>query len=89
MTDAPAQLLAGLAELPRYENRLALFPSWLAFLSKVNALKAMATFAVQYWYFAQIDRLGRNGKADPALSVFQATKETTALQKSLVKGRNG
>jgi 2,4-dienoyl-CoA reductase-like NADH-dependent reductase (Old Yellow Enzyme family) len=89
MTDAPAQLLAGLAELPRYENRLALFPSWLAFLSKVNALKAMATFAVQYWYFAQIDRLGRNGKADPALSVFQATKETTALQKSLVKRRNG
>jgi 2,4-dienoyl-CoA reductase-like NADH-dependent reductase (Old Yellow Enzyme family) len=89
MTDAPAQLLAGLAELPRYENRLALFPSWLAFLGKVNALKAMATFAVQYWYFAQIDRLGRNGKADPALSVFQATKETTALQKSLVKGRNG
>ncbi|MFT6431328.1 MAG: 2,4-dienoyl-CoA reductase-like NADH-dependent reductase (Old Yellow Enzyme family) [Halopseudomonas sp.] len=89
MTDAPAQLLAGLAELPRYENRLALFPSWLAFLSKVNALKAMATFAVQYWYFAQIDRLGRNGKADPALSVFQATKETTSLQKSLVKRRNG
>lgn len=89
MTDAPAQLLAGLAELPRYENQLALFPNWLAFLSKVNALKAMATFAVQYWYFAQIDRLGRNGKAEPELSVFQATKETTALQKSLVKGRNG
>jgi 2,4-dienoyl-CoA reductase-like NADH-dependent reductase (Old Yellow Enzyme family) len=89
MTDAPAQLLAGLAELPRYENQLALFPSWLAFLSKVNTLKAMATFAVQYWYFAQIDRLGRNGRAEPDLSVFQATKETTALQKSLVKGRNG
>lgn len=87
MTDAPAQLLAGLEELPRYEKQLALFPSWLAFLGKLNALKAMATFAVQYWFYAQIDRLGRTGKADPELSVFQASKDITALQKELVKGR--
>lgn len=47
----------------------------------------MATFAVQYWFYAQIDRLGRTGKADPELSVFQASKDITALQKELVKGR--
>jgi len=88
MTDAPRQLLAGLAELPRYENQLALFPAWLGFLSKLNALKVMATFAVQYWYYAQIDRLGRNGEAKPDLSVFQASKDVTARQKTLVKGRN-
>lgn len=88
MTDAPAQLLAGLEELPRYEKHLALFPSWLAFLGKINALKAMATFAVQYWFYAQIDRLGRTGKADPDLSVLQASKDIAALQKELVKGRN-
>ncbi|MFT6465216.1 NADH:flavin oxidoreductase/NADH oxidase family protein [Halopseudomonas sp.] len=88
MTDAPAQLLAGLGELPRYEQQLALFPEWLAFLSKINALKVMATFAVQYWYYAQIDRLGRTGKAEPALSVFQASKDVTALQKELVKARS-
>ncbi|MBQ0744056.1 MAG: NADH:flavin oxidoreductase/NADH oxidase family protein [Pseudomonas sp.] len=88
MTDAPAQLLAGLEELPRYEQQLALFPEWLAFLSKINALKVMATFAVQYWYYAQIDRLGRTGKAEPALSVFQASKDVTALQKELVKARS-
>ncbi|PKM05032.1 MAG: NADH:flavin oxidoreductase [Gammaproteobacteria bacterium HGW-Gammaproteobacteria-6] len=87
MTDAPNQLLAGLDELPRYENQLALFPSWLSFLSKINTLKAMATFAVQYWYYAQIDHIGRYGKADPALTVFQATKETMALQRELVKAR--
>lgn len=87
MTDAPAQLLAGLDELPRYEKHLALFPGWLAFLGKLNALKAIATFAVQYWYYAQIDRLGRHGKAEPQLSVFQASKDVTALQKTLVKGR--
>lgn len=88
MTDAPNQLLAGLTELPRYENQLALFPQWLTFLSKLNALKVMATFAVQYWYYAQIDRLGRHGKAKPDLSVFQASKDIAALQKTLIKGRN-
>lgn len=88
MTDAPAQLLAGLAELPRYENQLALFPQWLKFLNKLKALKVMATFAVQYWYYAQIDRLGRHGKAKQSLSVFQASKDIAALQKTLIKGRN-
>jgi len=87
MTDAPAQLLAGLDELPRYENQLSLFPEWLGFLRKANAVKVMATFAVQYWYYAQLDRLGRTGKAAPALSVFRASAEVTALQKELVKGR--
>ena len=88
MADAPKQLLAGLSELPRYENQLALFPDWLAFLNKIKTLKAIASFAVQYWYYAQIDRIGRSGMAEPALSVFQATKETMALQKSLLKGRS-
>ncbi|SDS50640.1 2,4-dienoyl-CoA reductase [Halopseudomonas xinjiangensis] len=88
MTDAPARLLAGLDEVPRYENRLALLPEWLGFLTKVNAVKVMATFAVQYWYYAQIDHLGRTGRAQPTQSVFQASKEVAALQKTLVKGRN-
>lgn len=87
MTDAPAQLLAGLSELPRYESQLALFPNWLSFLSKINTLKAMATFAVQYWYYAQIDHIGRHGQADPALTVLQATRQTMALQRVLVKAR--
>lgn len=87
MTDAPAQLLTGLSELPRYENKLALLPDWLGFLSRINTFKVLATFAVQYWYYAQIDRLGRTGEADPALSVLQASTEVAALQKRLVKGR--
>ncbi len=33
MADAPNQLLAGLDELPRYEDNLSLFPSWLSFLN--------------------------------------------------------
>lgn len=88
MTDAPAQLLAGLEELPRYESQLALLPAWLGFLSRIDTVKVLATFAVQYWYYAQIDRLGRTGAADPALSVLQASTEVTALQRKLIKARS-
>lgn len=83
MTDAPQQLLAGLDELPRYEDSLSLFPSWLAFLNNIKPLRAMAGFAVQYWYYANIDALGRTGLPNPALSVLKATQETMALQKKL------
>ena len=83
MTDAPNQLLAGLESLPRYEDSLSLFPSWLAFLNRLKPLRALAGFAVQYWYYANIDAIGRTGRANPQLSVVKATRETMALQKKL------
>ena len=85
MTDAPNQLLNGLDELPRYENSLSLFPSWLAWLGNLNILKAVAGFAVQYWFYGQIDSIGRTGSADPKLTVFEATKKTMAAQKKLMR----
>ncbi len=87
MTDAPAQLLAGLEELPRYENELALLPPWLNFLARAKTLRSIATFAVQYWYYAQLDILGREGRAAPSLSVFAASKRVMALQKALLAAR--
>jgi hypothetical protein len=77
--------MAGLGELPRYEDSLSLFPSWLAWLGNLKTLKAVAGFAVQYWFYGQIDSIGRTGKADPTLSVFEATKQTMALQKKLTR----
>lgn len=85
MTDAPTQLMEGLKELPRYENELSLFPSWLGFLGKVKSLRAMAGFAVQYWFYGQIDAIGRTGQANAELTVVKATQETMALQKKLTK----
>ena len=85
MTDAPKQLMEGLEELPRYENELSLFPSWLGFLGKVKSLRAVAGFAVQYWFYGQIDAIGRTGQANPQLTIFKATQETMALQKKLTK----
>ena len=85
MTDAPNQLIAGLEELPRYENSLSLFPSWLAWLGNLKILKAVAGFAVQYWFYGQIDSIGRTGSADPKLTVFEATKKIMAAQKKLMR----
>ncbi len=85
MTDAPNQLINGLDELPRYEDSLSLFPKWLAWLGNLKMLKAVAGFAVQYWYYGQIDAIGRTGSANSKLTVFQATKQTMALQKELTR----
>jgi 2,4-dienoyl-CoA reductase-like NADH-dependent reductase (Old Yellow Enzyme family) len=85
MTDAPNQLLNGIDELPRYESQLALFPEWLLWLTKLKILRTVSSFAVQYWYYGQIDSLGRTGKADPDLSVWAATKQTMVMQKKLTR----
>ena len=87
MTDAPRQLLEGLDELPRYENELQFLPSWLSFLNAINTIKTVATFGVQYWFYAQLDELGVAGKPDPDMSVFAATKRLMGLQKKLLSGR--
>jgi 2,4-dienoyl-CoA reductase-like NADH-dependent reductase (Old Yellow Enzyme family) len=85
MTDAPNRLLNGLDELPRYENHLTLFPKWLSWLTKLKMLRTVSSFAVQYWYYGQIDALGRTGKVDSNLSVLGATKQTMAMQKKLTR----
>ena len=85
MTDAPNQLLSGLPELPRYEQTLSLFPRWMAWLGNIKLFKTLGSFAVQYWYYAQIDAIGRTGNPDDNLSVFEATKQTMSLQRQLTK----
>jgi len=84
LTDAPAQLLSGLDELPCYEHNLAFFPPWLAFLNSVKTLRTMATFGIQFWFYAQLDCLGREGRAAPSISPFAATRRVMALQKKLL-----
>ncbi len=87
MTDAPARLLQGERELPRFEDTLALFPPWLSFLKRSKTLRTMGTFGVQYWFYAQLDKLGRDGTTDPDLSVFAATRQVMAQQKQLLKNK--
>jgi 2,4-dienoyl-CoA reductase-like NADH-dependent reductase (Old Yellow Enzyme family) len=87
MTDGPRQLLEGLGELPRYEDRLSLFPRSLRFLNRVTALRAMAGFGVMYWFYAQLDELGERGSTVPDLSVLAATRRVMRQQKQLLAQR--
>jgi 2,4-dienoyl-CoA reductase-like NADH-dependent reductase (Old Yellow Enzyme family) len=87
MTDAPARLMRGERELPRYEAELSLLPPWLVFLNRINLIRTIATFGVLYWFYAQIDALGCKGRAEPSMSVFSATINTMSLQKKLLAGR--
>jgi len=87
MTDAPNQLFAGLAELPRYESELSFFPRWLSFLNRFTTLRTLSTFGVQYWYYAQLDLLGQFGKTQPAMSTLAACKRVMAQQKNWLAQR--
>jgi hypothetical protein len=73
--DGAARILAGAESLPRAENGLGLFPTWLAFLKKAPMLRALDSFAGQYWFYAQITALGKTGQTAPERSVFAAFRE--------------
>ena len=87
MTDAPAQLLGGLGELPRYEANLRLFPAWLGFLRNFKLGRTVEGFAGQNWFYGQLYALGRSGAANPDLSVFAATMEVERTHKAWLKAR--
>jgi hypothetical protein len=40
-----------------------------------------------YWYYAQLEELGRHGRAQPSMSVFAATKQVMGGQKRLLASR--
>ena len=85
--DGPQRLLAGADELPGIENALALFPSWLSFLTGIKTIRAVSSFAVQYWFYVQLYALGRSGAPDPGRSVFASLREVERTQKAWMKAR--
>jgi 2,4-dienoyl-CoA reductase-like NADH-dependent reductase (Old Yellow Enzyme family) len=86
-TDAPARLLAGASELERYEDHLSLLPGALSFLRGIPLVRSLASFAVIYWFYAQLDELGRSGAPQPQLSVLAATLRVMRQQRKLVRER--
>lgn len=87
VTDAPARLLAGETELPRYEAQLAMFGPSLAVLNRSNTLRTIGSFGVQYWFYAQLDALGRTGIAQPQRSVFAAAIDVVLQQRRWIAAR--
>lgn len=77
MTDAPAQLLSGVKELPRFEDTLSLLPKALRFLNGIKMVRTVGAFATQYWFYEQIAALGHQGDTLDGLGVFAATKAQT------------
>ena len=87
MTDAPNRLMSDLDELPRYESELKFFPSWLEFLNRFKALRALSTFGVQFWYYAQLELLGQTGSTQPNMSTIAASKRIMTQQKDWLSQR--
>lgn len=70
--DGAQRILDGADTLPRAEQSLSLLPGALRFLEGIKAVRAMAGFATQFWFYVQIYAIGRKGKTDPDTSVFKA-----------------
>lgn len=87
MTDAPKRLLSDLDELPRYEKSLSFFPSVLNFLNRFKALRALSTFGIQYWYYAQLEVLGQIGKAKPEMTTLAASRRIMTQQRDWLSRR--
>jgi 2,4-dienoyl-CoA reductase-like NADH-dependent reductase (Old Yellow Enzyme family) len=70
---AAGKLLRGeLAELPRWENQLAVGPGWLGPRSPFKVLKMVNGFGAQSWYYQQLRSLGETGQAKPQLGLLAA-----------------
>ena len=87
MTDAPAQLLNGLHELPRFEDSLSLLPKALKFLNVIKLFRTVGAFATQYWFYEQIASLGESGTTRDDLGVMAATKAQTKAANAWLEKR--
>lgn len=85
--DACRDLVADRADLPRFETSLRLLPPALRWLEKFDAVRTIAGFGVQMWYYAQIDAIGRTGKPDPGKSVFSSLLQVQSQAKAWMKAR--
>ncbi len=88
-TAGPAKLLAGADELDRWESKLKLLPPWLSFVGGLKMMRAVEGFAVTYWYYAQLDALGRTGKPNIGISPFGALLRIQQAGKAWLKARKG
>jgi 2,4-dienoyl-CoA reductase-like NADH-dependent reductase (Old Yellow Enzyme family) len=85
--NAAVALLNGAPALARWEQQLHLLPGWLRWLERIDMVRAVASFAVTYWYYAQLYALGRHGKANLDMSVFAGFREVEGTHKRLLAER--
>jgi 2,4-dienoyl-CoA reductase-like NADH-dependent reductase (Old Yellow Enzyme family) len=88
-TDAPRHLVDGIVELQRWERQLQMFPAWASFVRSFAIARAVEGFAVLYWYYAQLYRLGRGEGVDRKLPVFAALREVDTTHRRLAREIKG
>jgi 2,4-dienoyl-CoA reductase-like NADH-dependent reductase (Old Yellow Enzyme family) len=88
MTDAPRRLLAGLEQLPRYEDRLDLIPGWLGFLKRWQVTKALNGFAGMAWFYEQLWLLGHEGRTDEGARPLTAFLTLDKRNKAILAARS-
>ena len=88
VTDAPAKLLSGLEELPRFEDQLSLLPRGLGFLNRIKVVRTISAFATQYWFYEQIAALGLQGETNVSMGVMSATTAQTKAAKAWLAARS-
>ena len=88
LTDAPKRLLDGsLDVLPRYEDNLDLIPKWLSALKRFQMMKLVNSFASIFWFYEQLDSLGRTGQSNAKVGTFAALTATDKRSKKILAGR--
>jgi 2,4-dienoyl-CoA reductase-like NADH-dependent reductase (Old Yellow Enzyme family) len=87
---AAAALLEGRIEaLPKWEETLQTRKGFFGPQSPIKFLRMLNGFAGLYWYYAQLVRLARDGRADPSIKPLAAMAEVDRASKRLAKARGG
>jgi 2,4-dienoyl-CoA reductase-like NADH-dependent reductase (Old Yellow Enzyme family) len=82
----PGKLLRGeVAELPRWENQLAVGPGWLGPRSPFGLMKAINGFGAQSWYYEQLRSLAETGHANTKLALLSALITDQRLEAARTK----
>lgn len=88
VTDGPNQILNGLAdELPSYEDEKSLLPYWLSFLKLIKMVKIVNGYSAQFWFYEQLELLGRSGKTNIDVTVLQAMQNLEERERKMVAER--
>lgn len=85
--DGAKRLLGGKQMLPTIEKQLKLLPDWLQWAKRFKTVRAIDSFAVQYWFYAQLYALGQAGKPAMERTVFQSFRQVEAAHKQWLKAR--
>lgn len=84
-TDGPARILAGAAELDRWENRLRIGPGIFGPNSPIGMIKAINGFGATYWYYQQLRRIADGQAPDAKLGVLAALSREQSDQAAWLK----